>query len=292
MGKERHDWENLSTPSGNYSLERLVETRLAVLRHVFFDDGAKLPRHRHERPLLVYGVGGPCVEMAQRSEIVRRRLVYRPAGYEHALDYFGPTHLLVFEISDRNYLPGLEDSVRLPANLYDRVWAVMLELTHGGTMETIAGSIAALLDCVRREALSTRPGWFEALLDEIHDHWQERASTSALAGRFGLSPEHLCREFKRHTGMTLTQYSLALKIDHARGLLWGTKLPIAEVAAQAGFFDQSHLTRALAAHSELTPLRLRWHAPCLRDLPFDEIELPPDVLRCRPRPSLGPTEHQ
>ena len=64
--------------------------------------------------------------------------------------------------------------------------------------------------------------------------------------------------------MTIGQYSLALRIDHARGLLWSSDMPICEVAAETGFADQAHLTRVLGDYSDKTPARLRWKAPCLQ----------------------------
>ena len=70
-------------------------------------------------------------------------------------------------------------------------------------------------------------------------------------------------DFRKTVGITLQQYGLLVRLDHARGMLWSTDLPIAEIAAETGFADQSHLTRALSAHSAWSPLRLRWLAPCL-----------------------------
>jgi transcriptional regulator GlxA family with amidase domain len=68
--------------------------------------------------------------------------------------------------------------------------------------------------------------------------------------------------FKRLMGVTLQQYGLLLRLDKARGLLWGTRMPLPDVAAETGFADQSHLTRSLATLSNQTPLRLRMTAPC------------------------------
>lgn len=103
-----------------------------------------------------------------------------------------------------------------------------------------------------------------AVIDHLHKHWREVQSAHSIAQRFGISPQHLCRAFKQKLGVTMGQYSLALRIDYARGLLWGSDLPICEVAAETGFFDQAHLTRVLGLRSDRTPARLRWAAPRAR----------------------------
>ena len=103
-----------------------------------------------------------------------------------------------------------------------------------------------------------------AVIDHLHKHWREVHSANMIALRFGVSPQHLCRAFKQKLGVTIGQYSLALRIDYARGLLWGSDLSICEVAADTGFFDQAHLTRVLGLRSERTPARLRWTAPRAR----------------------------
>ena len=69
-------------------------------------------------------------------------------------------------------------------------------------------------------------------------------------------------------------YDVISAVDGAEGFrLWGTDLPIADVAAETGFADQSHLTRVLAAHSAWTPLRLRSLAPCRKNV--SEPLIPP-----------------
>jgi AraC family transcriptional regulator len=106
-----------------------------------------------------------------------------------------------------------------------------------------------------------RPAWLLDVIEHIHGHWQDIQSVNWIASEFGVSPQHLCRAFKAHLGVTIGQYSLLLRLDYARGLLWGTGKSISEIAAETGFADQSHLTRTLARHSKRTPARLRCKAP-------------------------------
>ena len=52
----------------------------------------------------------------------------------------------------------------------------------------------------------------------------------------------LSRLFKREIGLSLNAYQLQIRIDHAKKLLING-VPIALVASETGFYDQSHFNR-------------------------------------------------
>jgi AraC-like DNA-binding protein len=80
-------------------------------------------------------------------------------------------------------------------------------------------------------------------------------TTLAQAGRdLGVSPSHLVRTFTRAFGIAPHQYVVARRIDAARKrLLVGE--PIAQVAAEVGFYDQAHFTRQFRRHVGTPPGR-------------------------------------
>jgi AraC family transcriptional regulator len=91
----------------------------------------------------------------------------------------------------------------------------------------------------------------------LHENWHRPPSARELAAQLGFSPQYLCRSFKQWMGLTLTQYNQAIRLDYARGLLWGSGTDLSEIASMTGFTDQSHLTRVLRRHSGRTPGALR-----------------------------------
>ena len=264
------DWGTLGTPvaqGGEAELLHCVETRAAILRHGFYRAGAVSPHHRHDCPTLVYGVGGPCLETKTTSGAVKRRLTYHPAGCAHALRYLGDTHVLSIEIKPAIALRLAcpPQSAAMPATAYDRVWRVLLDIAGRAPQAQVNASLEALVETAIGFSRSPPSPSVLALIGELHNHWEKVPSVDHLARKYGLSKQYVCRVFKKATGVTLQRYALIVRLDYARGMLWGTKLPIADIAAETGFADQAHLTRALAAHSGQTPLRLRWLAPCLTD---------------------------
>jgi len=79
-------------------------------------------------------------------------------------------------------------------------------------------------------------------------------SLAELAGLSGVSRFQLLRGFARELGITPHAYLIQARARLARALLAGG-LPIADAAAEAGFADQSHLTRAFARQFGITPGR-------------------------------------
>jgi AraC-like DNA-binding protein len=76
----------------------------------------------------------------------------------------------------------------------------------------------------------------------------------ALARDANVSKFHLVRLFRREMGLTPHDYQRQLRVECAKRLL-RHGMPAAEVAAAAGFCDQSHLTRTFRAVVGVPPVR-------------------------------------
>jgi AraC-like DNA-binding protein len=283
------EWGTLGIPvphSGPAELRHLVETDVAILRHGFYRKGARVAHHRHACPTLVYGVGGPCLETSDTNGSIKRRLTYHPAGYGHALQYLADTHVLSIEIKAaiQASLACPPLSAALPATSYDLVWQVIIDIASEAPTEKTDASLRTLVEGAIGFARTPPSPLVLALIGELHNHWEKIPSVDELSRKYGRSKQYICRIFKKAMGVTLQQYAVIVRLDYARGLLWSTDRPIADIAADTGFADQSHLTRALAEHSARTPLRLRWMAPCREDFPgaFGKAPSPSEPSSARP----------
>jgi AraC-like DNA-binding protein len=79
-----------------------------------------------------------------------------------------------------------------------------------------------------------------------------------LAAVARLSPYHFARQFRRATGLPPHQYVIARRVERAKGLLQaGTDLSLAQVAAHAGFSDQSHFCQHFRRIVGVTPGQFR-----------------------------------
>ncbi|WP_312117871.1 AraC family transcriptional regulator [Brevibacillus reuszeri] len=88
----------------------------------------------------------------------------------------------------------------------------------------------------------------------LHAHYTERVMLEELEKAVGISRFHLIRLFKKGTHVPPHAYQNLLRINHAKHELAKSR-PIAEIAVETGFYDQSHFSRAFAKIVGVTPQR-------------------------------------
>lgn len=100
------------------------------------------------------------------------------------------------------------------------------------------------------------PGRHDRALDRVRDRLHADAAdeiaTEELARLAGMSRFQLCRQFHRRYGLPPHAYQLRLRLAAAKRLLAAGE-PAAQVAAAAGFVDQSHLNRRFKGAFGITP---------------------------------------
>jgi AraC-like DNA-binding protein len=86
----------------------------------------------------------------------------------------------------------------------------------------------------------------------MREHRSENLTLAQIADAAQISPAHFARRFKIAAGTTPHDYLLNLRIERTRELL-ATDMPIAQIALEAGFSDQSHLNRVFTPIVACTP---------------------------------------
>jgi AraC-like DNA-binding protein len=122
-------------------------------------------------------------------------------------------------------------------------------------LELVAVLVDELLDDPRPHRRPASPSVglsrVRECLHEDDDGWIDLDTLSAQAG---MSRFHLLRSFKQRYGLPPHAYQVGLRIAKAQRLL-RKRLPLAQVAAECGFTDQSHLTRHFKQVLGVTPGR-------------------------------------
>lgn len=94
--------------------------------------------------------------------------------------------------------------------------------------------------------------------DYLRDHYAENPTLEQLAALVNLSPYHLLRLFRQQIGLPPHQYLSHIRLHRAKQLLTSGR-PIAEVAVETGFTDQSHLTKHFKRVFGVTPGHYTYH---------------------------------
>ncbi|MGF1481000.1 MAG: helix-turn-helix domain-containing protein [Cyanophyceae cyanobacterium] len=94
------------------------------------------------------------------------------------------------------------------------------------------------------------------VIEYIHENTAQNPSLAELAAIAQMSPNYFSRLFKQATGLSPHRYIIQQRLNTARKLL-RTNLSITDIAEQAGFASQSHLTTAFRKHLSITPKKYR-----------------------------------
>lgn len=83
--------------------------------------------------------------------------------------------------------------------------------------------------------------------------WSAEAAVADVAGELGIAERHLRRLFLDHTGLSPKAVQRVGRFQRFVQAVDGGRTGFADLAAEAGFADQAHLTREVRALSGVTP---------------------------------------
>jgi AraC family transcriptional regulator len=87
------------------------------------------------------------------------------------------------------------------------------------------------------------PRWLRRVCDLMGETLGRPLSVGELATEAGVHPVHLARVFRRRYGVSPSEYARRLRVQAAIDALTHSDRSLAEIAAAAGFADQSHMSR-------------------------------------------------
>jgi AraC-like DNA-binding protein len=138
------------------------------------------------------------------------------------------------------------------ARLHAALTSPAAALEQGETLSLATAVLAAIISDQDPASSSHRPRAVSEAIGYIHAHLVEDFSLRDLAAAVGVSPYYLVRTFHERVGMPPSSYRRASRVLAAQRLLRLGRRP-AEVAAECGFYDQSHLNRYFKSVTGVTP---------------------------------------
>lgn len=138
-----------------------------------------------------------------------------------------------------------------------------------GVAESItAGDPFSRLDAVLLAHLGRRPPR-RARIDDAIRHIRATQGTSRVSqvvDTYGKGRRQFERDFLDVVGIPAKLFAEIVRFRQAAALLAGSALPLARIAAELGYADQSHLTREFSRFHGHPPSRARRHVAFLQDL--------------------------
>jgi AraC family transcriptional regulator len=240
-----------------------------VLSELWQPLGGTLPRHEHEVAYVTLVLEGNYAETGPRgwTELAPFTAIFNPSGVAHASQVgVSGTRLFTIECWPR-LLEGLD--LRLPGHPVadpgsgGMLWtglSLFSAFTFGTAEPLVLEShLAEMLGALAGTTVVATgvPPWFRRVKDRVHAEFREPIRVRDLATDAGIHPVHLARVFRAQERQSLGGYVQRLRIRAACELLRSQDTPLAMVAAECGFADQSHLTRTFRRIVGATPARFR-----------------------------------
>lgn len=218
---------------------------------------------------------GACSELygSKRREYRPFSLDFLPAAHTHALTFENaPLRCLTVEIAPqllhslRDHSLSLEQSLHCHGGplawLYLRLYREFQQKDAASPL-AIEGLMLEMLAAVSRHQGEvpepTPPRWLQQAIELLQACFLDDLSLSAIAQAVGVHPVHLSREFRRHYHSSVGEHLRKLRIEYACREMANPDRSLAEIAAIAGFADQSHFSRTFKRLVGMSPAVFRAH---------------------------------
>lgn len=233
-----------------------------------FGPGLTLPRHNHaEASVVVILSGGFELTIAGGERDCRPGAVLtEPAAEPHSNRFTAAgTRVVAVQVDTVLAVDLGGAGVRLDRVTQGRdraaaflAWRLVQELDVADSLTAVAveGVALELLTAAarsRRPAAGGRPGWLTAVEQLVNAGFPGPLDPATLAVAAGVHPVHLARVWRTHHGCSLAESVRQHRVGWVAQRLATTNRPIADLAAAAGFTDQSHLARTFRRSTGLTP---------------------------------------
>lgn len=101
------------------------------------------------------------------------------------------------------------------------------------------------------------PSWIGLVYRQMTEKENFTAGVARMLEISGKSHEHLCREFRKHTGKTPTAFVNELRLNYARNLLAAGGDRVLDIAMEAGFENLSHFYHLFRKAYGISPAEMR-----------------------------------
>jgi AraC family transcriptional regulator len=186
-----------------------------------------------------------------------------PAGARHSAR-FGPAGCRIVIVKGRGPSGGV--SFRRFEQLRGTGFGWLAQRLAGELRATDAAAPLAaegialeLLALVSRDSRGAdrAPAWIETAEELLRARIGDCVRLSELAAELDVPPVQMARAFRARHGLSVGEYGRRLRVEWAAAEISRGDRSLAEIAAEAGFADQSHFTRLFRRYVGTTPGRYR-----------------------------------
>ena len=130
-----------------------------------------------------------------------------------------------------------------------------LEDTDGDEYYLVLSAFYEIVHRCRHAVLPRSMASAKEIIDANFTH--NNFSIDTLCRTLYISHSHLCRQFKAAYGLSVKQYLITRRLEHAKHLLSTSELPVKTVALSCGFNAELHFMKTFKTATGMTALAYR-----------------------------------
>ena len=232
--------------------------------------------HYHDFYELYYMMSGNCNYFIDDKvyEVVAGDVVLIPSGVIHRTNYISAEHTRILIECSENMIP---DSVRsslssmlylyrnMPINkeFYNLYKKFDKEINEPDeySCEVVENIIKMIFYTLARtksltKEIKRKNNMIEEVVSYVKENFSQPINLSQVAKDHFISPEHLSRTFKKHTGFGFNEYLTLVRLQHAEQLLKGNeKMSVSTIAYNCGFNDSNYFSDKFKKVYGASPLK-------------------------------------
>ncbi|MDR2954525.1 MAG: AraC family transcriptional regulator [Prevotella sp.] len=184
--------------------------------------------------------------LLNKSQFVSIRNMFEKA--EKGLSFPLPAIMKVYPVLDK--LASLENSFYAVMDLFKVLYELSLFTNDAKELAEISYIRKPGNDMTDNDRLQDIRGY-------INDHYTEEIRLEQLAARAEMAPTAFSRFFKQHTGKSLSDYIIDIRLNQAARLLIDTVTPISKIYQESGFNNLSNFNRLFRKKKGCSPKEFR-----------------------------------
>jgi len=260
-------------PGQFYGETRSIRIADAILSEVTHRNPRNIDEHLHALPFFLLLLDGGYTETSGTVTIDYKPLTlgFHAPMMSHS-DIIGRDGARMFTIElGKTWEEAIKYYGRMPAHLFELfggepLWLALrlygeLEKPADVAFFTIESLLFELCAYLSRAGAddSHEPEWLAPIVHDLQERFREKLELRELSAKAAVHPSHLARAFHRFQGRPIGDYVTGLRVQYAARRIAAGETSLRAIAADAGFSDQSHMTRLFKEFTGMPPAQYRRH---------------------------------
>ena len=110
---------------------------------------------------------------------------------------------------------------------------------------------------VKSDTIPRKPSRITEITNFINKSFSEQLTAYNMADTFHMNQDYFLKYFKKHLGITFTEYLTKVRMEYAKRLLLTTEMSMSDIAISCGLGSPSYFSKVFKNHFGQKPSHFR-----------------------------------